>query len=702
MSPSESSHGQKDEPGNENKTHQSFSFSPSISTTKYSTFSDPRIETIAESEAENESSETRKLSNSSHLRYTQRKVMQKSLSMGMHGIMAKVVSETKQNSPVRPKAHERSQSSPSRLLTVKGSHLPPSPTSPQDLTIRNLACSPLAPAQVNRTKNIPDFVFTPGPDDTTSDSSEADFQGSESSEPMRSGGSLEKSFNIAGMLDFDNCTNDSFEGKVEDDDLGQWVEWAKSDRERKSLTDEQRSDIVGGLLDIAEEEGENDDDGEDDNREDDDDDDKILRYEEVEEADQEVADVGDVSAESEVIKEYNTEIGKGEDDSTEDEEFREEEEEEDGGDSCEKSEAYRSDTEEDEEANSEDSESGNGEDSEEDGIKSDEDSNEDEFRKIGQKNCNHYNLGDVEGDCITAHQEDKKENEKFIGSSHNFVSFIKPQRSPSELTSAPVTSIKTDTPSISTSTSQKANGGTEDNLIPVKHSSTSEISQDIKPTSPLTQLRTTRSEFSFEMAVLGQNKHTNDTVHSEQKSKESIKHVESSAPVHIPLRRAHTSQGLFSSVTRVNRPHSVHYGTSNPQNVAVDFTKDEIIRKAALHGMFKKPSKLKESTSVANVKEKDREVSFPVKDIVTDLDNVAIGDQNHSKLIRRNSLFDMKSSGSDHQYVRIKDKMALLDGSPPRPLRQRERPKSTNFEQGSLRPFSAPSKFKKLQEMESK
>ena len=66
--------------------------------------------------------------------------------------------------------------------------------------------------QVNR-KNIPDFIFTLGLDDGMSDS-EVDFQGSESSESVRSGGSMEKSFSFVGALDFDGCGDEALaEGK---------------------------------------------------------------------------------------------------------------------------------------------------------------------------------------------------------------------------------------------------------------------------------------------------------------------------------------------------------------------------------------------------------------------------------------------------------------------------------------------------------
>ena len=82
-------------------------------------------------------------------RVKQRELMQQSINQGMHGIMTKVISETKHNSssPSSRNSHQRSQTVPSAFHFES-----------DNVVVRPLMCSPQIP---NEVKKYPNFVFTP-------------------------------------------------------------------------------------------------------------------------------------------------------------------------------------------------------------------------------------------------------------------------------------------------------------------------------------------------------------------------------------------------------------------------------------------------------------------------------------------------------------------------------------------------------------
>ena len=86
---------------------------------------------------------------------TRRQIMQRSIRFGMQDIMAKVVSETKQNSPNhRRLPHYHSSTAPPSLLSED--------FSPQrDVPVRPLLFSPYAPAVIKRHTKLPNFEFSP-------------------------------------------------------------------------------------------------------------------------------------------------------------------------------------------------------------------------------------------------------------------------------------------------------------------------------------------------------------------------------------------------------------------------------------------------------------------------------------------------------------------------------------------------------------
>ena len=145
---------------------------------KYVSFLDPKIEGVSEHAGEVESlveNIERGTSDSGWREDTkaaQRQQMHKSINMGMQEIMAKVVLETKWNSPVRRNIHSHSSSAHSKLLPPRG-----------DMTIHSILCSPLEPMQVNETSYL-DIKFPPSPDYRTSNRQEY-FPGSEP--PSKSG-----------------------------------------------------------------------------------------------------------------------------------------------------------------------------------------------------------------------------------------------------------------------------------------------------------------------------------------------------------------------------------------------------------------------------------------------------------------------------------------------------------------------------------
>ena len=151
---------------------------------KYMSFSDPNIETIVEQDVEDEplgpplgGPDPREGESKNQDRWTQRQLMQQSINQGMKGIMAKVISETKQSSPKVKKLHLRSHTLPAIPL-----HKSPSPSSspspspldsitstPLDIKngsieVRALVCSPVTSTDV---KLYPNFVFTPLPKQNT-------------------------------------------------------------------------------------------------------------------------------------------------------------------------------------------------------------------------------------------------------------------------------------------------------------------------------------------------------------------------------------------------------------------------------------------------------------------------------------------------------------------------------------------------------
>ena len=232
-------------------------------------------------------------------------------------------------------------------------------------------------------------------------------------------------------------------------------------------------------------------------------------------------------------------------------------------------------------------------------------------------------------------------------------------------------------------------------VVQIQHSASSEFKQSVEQTDDM--LKSVLSLPNFHTQANHQNHTTNNNLPSEpissNESKGSL--AENS---HLRLHRSQTHQTLYSSVTKVNCPHSIHV-TNTPSNSKIDFTKDEIFRKAALHGMIKRP-KLKERPPPANNRScGNKKVQFPIKDIVTDLDAVSIKEKKHRRSFRRYSLLELKSG--NQPYVRLKDRKTVLDGSSLRHAfwqRQNERPKNVNFgedEQGSPRPNSAPAACKK-------
>jgi len=633
----------------------------SIKTTpKYSKFSSLNIETIAENEegeASAFSSETKRPS-SSELRQTQRQQMQRSLSMGMHGIMAKVISETKQKSPAGRKVHERSQTSPSQFLSVSPSL--PSDGSPQhDLTIRNLVYSPLAPTQVNRTKNIPDFVFTPGPEEGMSDS-EVNFLGSEPSEPMRSAGGTDQGLGWIGVLDFDGCAAEVEENlerrdrfkeserceKIEEEaEVESHGELGKRVNEKQSLMGQDKEGMKENLLGGAEEDA------------------YINSNSEVKEAQVpqkkavKVVVKGSVNGSQSLgrVRGHHNREGRYIDESS---------------DSLE---ATNSDVD------------------------------------PGEKMDGRY-------PSIKQDSHREKAEDKSIASNINRLPMYHPKpvrKSPPEkshhfqVVSAAI--HKTISPSLSVApvSTVTAKKSVEAQIsLPLKRSQTSEFKQTVQPTDNAYTLESTRSEPDF----ISSNKVR--AVHDSSNTTSSVSPTDNSGTVaskKVSLRRSHTLHGHFSSVMRENRPHSIHY--SNPlSTVAVDFTKDEIIRRAALKGMVRKPllpPKNPESKLVYGSEQKVAEL--PKKDITTDLDNVAHREKKHHlPSQRRHSLFDMKSTTVNHSYVRIKDRRAVLDGSPPRSYLhqvQKERAPSVlrgeSEEEGFSRPNSAPAKISKKAQNET-
>ena len=87
-------------------------------------------------------------------REARRLLMQASIERGMQGIMAKVVSETKQNSPSTRKPYSRSHTAPSSIHIPMEEHRA---QAARKVQIRPLICSP------TDLKRYPNFVFTPAP-----------------------------------------------------------------------------------------------------------------------------------------------------------------------------------------------------------------------------------------------------------------------------------------------------------------------------------------------------------------------------------------------------------------------------------------------------------------------------------------------------------------------------------------------------------
>ena len=624
MNPSDGSRDSDADTFSDNFVSPPCSLNPVKTVPKYTAFSNPNIETIAESEGEVEAEvfddEARRLSDS-ELRQTQRQLMQRSVNMGMRGIMAKVISETKQNTPNRKRAHERSQTAPSQLIALSSS-LPPLPLQ-QDLTIRNLLCSPLAPTQVNR-KNIPDFVFTPGLDDGMSDS-EVDFQGSESSEPIKSGGSMEKSFGFVGALDFDGCRDEA---------LAEEKKLKEMEKENLKIEEEREWKEKGEMKDKRE-------------------------------VPQNKLDVESLNDEQESLnnEQESESLGSLADDVEREEE---EEEEEDNGSYDDDDDDYDEDREDDE---------GKSESEESSKDSENEDSNEGES---GDESTHRSSSYEICEDASAPHSASRSHLEPCPASSSVTIHRV---LDPSH---ASIRASATATRHLEMSL-----------VVQIQHSASSEFKQSVEQADDM--LKSVLSLPNFHTQANLQNHTTNNNFPSEpissNESKGSL--AENS---HLRLRRSQTHQTLYSSVTKVNRPHSIHV-TNTPSNSKIDFTKDEIFRKAALHGMMKKP-KLKEQPPPANNRSSgDKKFQFPIKDIVTDLDAVSIREKRHRRPFRRHSLLEIKSS--NQPYVRLKDRKAVLDGSPPRHAfrqRQKERPKSVNFseeEQGSPRPNSAPAACKK-------
>ena len=655
MSPSESSIDTNLEQENDHSSPlPTFPLTPIKTTPKYSNLN---IETIAENEEEEEelviSCETKERS-SSERRLTQRQQMQRSLSMGMQGIMAKVISETKQNSPIGKKAHERSQTSPSRFLNVSPSLPRDSPQ--HDLTIRNLVYSPLAPTMVNRTKNIPDFVFTPGPDEGGTSDSEVDFLGSESSGPMRSAGSADKSFGLIGVLDFDGYTGgeedmerkDGFKenercGKInEDEELESHRELGKRAKEKNSFVGKESKGIDDSVLAVAEEDTHF----------------KLSSEESFAQAPQEgfvhlgAAEVVDKSKET---------------------------------------------------ANS---------------FQSKERKQDQNTTEVACKDGNGDSPGANCGASKVKHWSNTSNTpeERLTASSNSYGLFTHPPKvveilplENSSLAQSSLTTIhKTLSPShpaapVSTVTAKKS---VEAKIsLPLKRSLTSEFKQTVQHSDHASStLEYTRSVPDIISKNRVQGVHDDSSINktsSGDPSGAATAAVASSK--HAPLRRSHTLHENFSSVMRENRPHSIHYSKPLPNVAAVDFTKDDVIRRAALRGMVKKPKPPENLTSKMAKWNEGKEAEFPRKDITTDLDAVTRREKKHHVLPpRRYSLFDVKSTTADHSYIRIKDRKAVLDGSPPRRphLHQgQERPaqgaRLGESEEGSPRPNSAPAKISK-------
>lgn len=122
-----------------------------------------------------------------------------------------------------------------------------------------------------------------------------------------------------------------------------------------------------------------------------------------------------------------------------------------------------------------------------------------------------------------------------------------------------------------------------------------------------------------------------------------------------------------TSVTKLKRPHSFHVSKSKDGSGAIDFTKDEFIRRAALQGMTRKPRSRRQSQDAPI--SSHRVTPCKDKEMVSDLDNLLLQRKASNKSTALSSLTEGKGStvklNTGQQYFTkyVSDKRRLVSRS---------------------------------------